>query len=149
MLTDLHSEWCKSASGIFTTYLGCCKRLATLRGEVRIAPYVAEDHLVSLWQSLPTSSAVSDPPPARLQTFSLDPAPLSSSQVSFCVSCRRKRWSKVFIFSFLSVFPTGHGFKFAPVIGKILCELSLGEKPIYNLAPFQISRFSNLPKAVM
>ncbi|XP_066492443.1 peroxisomal sarcosine oxidase [Tiliqua scincoides] len=44
---------------------------------------------------------------------------------------------------------SGHGFKFAPVIGKILCELSLGEKPIYNLAPFQISRFSTLPKAVL
>ncbi|XP_053131229.1 peroxisomal sarcosine oxidase isoform X2 [Hemicordylus capensis] len=42
---------------------------------------------------------------------------------------------------------SGHGFKFAPVIGKILCELSLGEEPFYNLAPFQISRFSTPSKA--
>ncbi|NXS13197.1 SOX oxidase, partial [Neodrepanis coruscans] len=36
---------------------------------------------------------------------------------------------------------SGHGFKFAPVVGKLLCELSLGEKPSYSLAPFAITRF--------
>ncbi|XP_061136038.1 peroxisomal sarcosine oxidase isoform X1 [Syngnathus typhle] len=36
---------------------------------------------------------------------------------------------------------SGHGFKFGPVIGKLLCELILGEVPSYDLAPFQISRF--------
>ncbi|XP_067328295.1 peroxisomal sarcosine oxidase [Anolis sagrei] len=41
---------------------------------------------------------------------------------------------------------SGHGFKFGPVIGKILCQLSLGEEPSYDLTPFQISRF---PKAAL
>ncbi|NXM68417.1 SOX oxidase, partial [Serilophus lunatus] len=36
---------------------------------------------------------------------------------------------------------SGHGFKFAPVVGKLLCELSLGEEPSYSLAPFAITRF--------
>ncbi|XP_019717220.1 peroxisomal sarcosine oxidase [Hippocampus comes] len=36
---------------------------------------------------------------------------------------------------------SGHGFKFGPVIGKLLCELSLGEVPSYDLTPFRISRF--------
>ncbi|NWI52753.1 SOX oxidase, partial [Calyptomena viridis] len=36
---------------------------------------------------------------------------------------------------------SGHGFKFAPVVGKLLCELSLGEEPSHNLAPFTITRF--------
>ncbi|KAM6463165.1 peroxisomal sarcosine oxidase isoform 2-T2 [Liasis olivaceus] len=42
---------------------------------------------------------------------------------------------------------SGHGFKFAPVVGKILCELSLGEAPVYNLAPFRLSRFQAPLKA--
>ncbi|XP_061460748.1 peroxisomal sarcosine oxidase [Rhineura floridana] len=42
---------------------------------------------------------------------------------------------------------SGHGFKFAPVIGKILCELSLEEEPSHNVAPFRISRFPPLLKA--
>ncbi|NXQ62703.1 SOX oxidase, partial [Anthoscopus minutus] len=36
---------------------------------------------------------------------------------------------------------SGHGFKLAPVVGKLLCELSLGEKPSYNMAHFAITRF--------
>nr|XP_030143683.3 peroxisomal sarcosine oxidase [Taeniopygia guttata] len=36
---------------------------------------------------------------------------------------------------------SGHGFKLAPVVGKLLCELSLGEEPSYNMAHFAISRF--------
>ncbi|XP_061683994.1 peroxisomal sarcosine oxidase isoform X2 [Syngnathoides biaculeatus] len=39
---------------------------------------------------------------------------------------------------------SGHGFKFGPVIGKLLCELSLGELPSYDLSPFQISRFQTI-----
>ncbi|KAJ7309092.1 hypothetical protein JRQ81_008408 [Phrynocephalus forsythii] len=42
---------------------------------------------------------------------------------------------------------SGHGFKFAPVVGRILCQLCLGEEPSYNLAPFRISRFAGPPKA--
>ncbi|XP_039612637.1 peroxisomal sarcosine oxidase [Polypterus senegalus] len=36
---------------------------------------------------------------------------------------------------------SGHGFKFAPVIGKILSELSLGSQPSYDISSFKISRF--------
>ncbi|XP_015277375.1 PREDICTED: peroxisomal sarcosine oxidase isoform X2 [Gekko japonicus] len=44
---------------------------------------------------------------------------------------------------------SGHGFKFAPVVGEILCQLSLGEEPPYNLAHFRISRFPASPKAAL
>lgn len=35
---------------------------------------------------------------------------------------------------------SGHGFKLAPVIGKILCELALESKLSYDLSPFGVSR---------
>lgn len=42
---------------------------------------------------------------------------------------------------------SGHGFKFAPVVGKILYELSMKLTPSYDLTPFRMSRFSTLRKA--
>ncbi|XP_008826928.1 peroxisomal sarcosine oxidase isoform X2 [Nannospalax galili] len=42
---------------------------------------------------------------------------------------------------------SGHGFKLAPVVGKILYELSMKLAPSYDLAPFRISRFFALGKA--
>ncbi|KAG8590465.1 hypothetical protein GDO81_006777 [Engystomops pustulosus] len=36
---------------------------------------------------------------------------------------------------------SGHGFKLSPLVGKILCELSIGKQPIYDLKPFSITRF--------
>ncbi|XP_064612435.1 peroxisomal sarcosine oxidase-like [Liolophura sinensis] len=36
---------------------------------------------------------------------------------------------------------SGHGFKMAPVVGKVLGQLSLGQSPSYDLTPFRISRF--------
>ncbi|XP_010340372.1 peroxisomal sarcosine oxidase isoform X2 [Saimiri boliviensis] len=42
---------------------------------------------------------------------------------------------------------SGHGFKLAPVVGKILYELSMKLTPSYDLAPFRISRFPSLGKA--
>ena len=36
----------------------------------------------------------------------------------------------------------GHGFKLAPVVGKILTELALDLPPSYDLAPFRLDRFS-------
>ncbi|ELV12108.1 peroxisomal sarcosine oxidase [Tupaia chinensis] len=42
---------------------------------------------------------------------------------------------------------SGHGFKLSPVVGKILCELSMKVTPSYDLTPFRISRFSGLGKA--
>ncbi|XP_012581552.1 PREDICTED: peroxisomal sarcosine oxidase [Condylura cristata] len=42
---------------------------------------------------------------------------------------------------------SGHGFKLAPVVGKILYELSMKLTPSYDLTPFRISRFPDLGKA--
>lgn len=36
---------------------------------------------------------------------------------------------------------SGHGFKFAPLIGEILARLALGEPPLVDLSRFRISRF--------
>ena len=43
-------------------------------------------------------------------------------------------------------FFSGHGFKFAPVVGKILCDMATGSPPKYDLSHFKISRFLK-PKA--
>ena len=40
----------------------------------------------------------------------------------------------------------GHGFKLAPIVGKILSEIALGHPPSYDLSPFKIDRFMK-PKA--
>ncbi|XP_015243431.1 PREDICTED: peroxisomal sarcosine oxidase [Cyprinodon variegatus] len=44
---------------------------------------------------------------------------------------------------------SGHGFKFGPVIGKLLCELSLGEVPSFDLSPFRIGRFQSKTKSAL
>uniref|UniRef100_UPI0037E7E0C6 peroxisomal sarcosine oxidase n=1 Tax=Semicossyphus pulcher TaxID=241346 RepID=UPI0037E7E0C6 len=44
---------------------------------------------------------------------------------------------------------SGHGFKFGPIIGKLLSELSLGEVPSYDLSPFSIRRFSENMKSAL
>ncbi|XP_047451090.1 peroxisomal sarcosine oxidase [Mugil cephalus] len=44
---------------------------------------------------------------------------------------------------------SGHGFKFGPLIGKILTELSLGEVPSYDLSPFRIRRFPSQTKSAL
>ncbi|KAM9318077.1 peroxisomal sarcosine oxidase [Pholidichthys leucotaenia] len=44
---------------------------------------------------------------------------------------------------------SGHGFKFGPIVGKILCELSLGEVPSYDLSPFRIRRFEGKTKSAL
>ncbi|KAF0030325.1 hypothetical protein F2P81_017056 [Scophthalmus maximus] len=44
---------------------------------------------------------------------------------------------------------SGHGFKFGPIVGKILCELSLGEVPSYDLSPFRIRRFQAKTKSAL
>ncbi|KAI5626747.1 peroxisomal sarcosine oxidase, partial [Silurus asotus] len=36
---------------------------------------------------------------------------------------------------------SGHGFKFGPIVGKLLCELSMGQNPSHDLSPFSIQRF--------
>ena len=36
---------------------------------------------------------------------------------------------------------SGHGFKLAPVVGKILSELATNQKPSYDLSNFSIERF--------
>ncbi|GLD52985.1 peroxisomal sarcosine oxidase [Lates japonicus] len=44
---------------------------------------------------------------------------------------------------------SGHGFKFGPIIGKLLCELSLGQVPSYDLSPFRIRRFQAKTKSAL
>ncbi|XP_015458757.3 peroxisomal sarcosine oxidase [Astyanax mexicanus] len=44
---------------------------------------------------------------------------------------------------------SGHGFKFSPVVGKVLSELSMGQVPSYDLSPFRIDRFSTQPKSAL
>ncbi|XP_070685336.1 peroxisomal sarcosine oxidase [Pempheris klunzingeri] len=44
---------------------------------------------------------------------------------------------------------SGHGFKFGPIIGKLLCELSLGDVPSYDLSPFRIQRFQAKTKSAL
>ncbi|XP_074016818.1 peroxisomal sarcosine oxidase [Numenius arquata] len=44
---------------------------------------------------------------------------------------------------------SGHGFKLAPVVGKLLCELSLGEEPSHSMAPFAITRFPSVLRAAL
>ena len=41
----------------------------------------------------------------------------------------------------LLLLSSGHGFKEAPVVGKILSELALGGPLSYDLSPFRIGRF--------
>lgn len=53
------------------------------------------------------------------------------------------------LFTVVSFLPPGHGFKFGPIVGKLLCELSLGELPSYDLAPFRIRRFQTKPKSAL
>ncbi|XP_038549480.1 peroxisomal sarcosine oxidase [Micropterus salmoides] len=44
---------------------------------------------------------------------------------------------------------SGHGFKFGPIIGKLLCQLSLGEVPSQDLSPFRIRRFQEVTKSAL
>ncbi|XP_036417433.1 peroxisomal sarcosine oxidase isoform X2 [Colossoma macropomum] len=44
---------------------------------------------------------------------------------------------------------SGHGFKFGPVVGKVLSELSMGQVPSYDLSPFSIRRFHIQPKSAL
>ncbi|NXT88964.1 SOX oxidase, partial [Anhinga rufa] len=44
---------------------------------------------------------------------------------------------------------SGHGFKLAPVVGKLLCELSLGEEPSHSTAPFAMTRFPGVLQAAL
>ena len=46
----------------------------------------------------------------------------------------------IFLFHFI----IGHGFKLAPVTGKILAQLARDEAPSYDLRPFRISRFQSI-----
>jgi len=42
---------------------------------------------------------------------------------------------------------SGHGFKMAPVVGRILGQLAYGEKPDYNISPLRIGRFKQHVKS--
>jgi len=38
---------------------------------------------------------------------------------------------------------SGHGFKLAPVVGKILCEMAMDLPLSYDISPLALSRFGN------
>lgn len=38
---------------------------------------------------------------------------------------------------------SGHGFKFGPIIGKLLFQLAMGQVPSHDLSPFRIQRFQS------
>uniref|UniRef100_A0A671KUM2 Peroxisomal sarcosine oxidase n=1 Tax=Sinocyclocheilus anshuiensis TaxID=1608454 RepID=A0A671KUM2_9TELE len=38
---------------------------------------------------------------------------------------------------------SGYGFKFGPIIGKLLSQLAMGQVPSYDLSPFRIQRFQS------
>ena len=40
---------------------------------------------------------------------------------------------------------SGHGFKFASVLGEVLADLATGAKPVYDLELFSLRRFSGVP----
>ncbi|XP_061417092.1 peroxisomal sarcosine oxidase isoform X1 [Lethenteron reissneri] len=42
---------------------------------------------------------------------------------------------------------SGHGFKLAPVVGKLLAEMATGDAPSFDLSPFAIARFHAKPKS--
>ncbi|KAM4742513.1 peroxisomal sarcosine oxidase [Anableps anableps] len=44
---------------------------------------------------------------------------------------------------------SGHGFKFGPLVGKLLCELTLGEAPSFDLSPFRLRRFQSKTKSAL
>ncbi|CAL1571462.1 unnamed protein product [Knipowitschia caucasica] len=44
---------------------------------------------------------------------------------------------------------SGHGFKFGPIVGQLLCELSLGEVPTFDLSPFRIRRFQGQSRSAL
>jgi len=41
-----------------------------------------------------------------------------------------------------SILYSGHGFKLAPVIGKILCEMTMDLPLSYDISPFAVNRFN-------
>ena len=38
---------------------------------------------------------------------------------------------------------SGHGFKTAPVIGKLLMQLASNQEPSYDIKPFALARFKS------
>ncbi|KAA0702006.1 Peroxisomal sarcosine oxidase [Triplophysa tibetana] len=44
---------------------------------------------------------------------------------------------------------SGHGFKFGPVVGKVLCQLAMGQVPSHDLSPFCIKRFQSHTKSAL
>ncbi|KAG9340571.1 hypothetical protein JZ751_021393 [Albula glossodonta] len=44
---------------------------------------------------------------------------------------------------------SGHGFKFGPIVGKVLGELALGQVSSYDLSPFRIRRFPSHSKSAL
>ncbi|NXX98964.1 SOX oxidase, partial [Centropus bengalensis] len=81
-----------------------------------------------------------EPSPAVLETCLYTNTP----DEDFIVD-RHPKFSNIIIGAGFS----GHGFKLAPVVGKLLCELSLGKEPSHSTAPFAITRFPDVLRAAL
>ncbi|CAB4044628.1 peroxisomal sarcosine oxidase, partial [Paramuricea clavata] len=60
-----------------------------------------------------------------------------------CILDKHPRFKNII----LGVGFSGAGFKLSPVYGKILCELAFDLKHSYDIRPFRLDRFENLPKS--
>ncbi|XP_005997043.1 peroxisomal sarcosine oxidase isoform X2 [Latimeria chalumnae] len=74
----------------------------------------------------------------------LDPKPANTPDDDFILDCHPAHSNIVIGAGF-----SGHGFKLAPVVGKVLCELSMGETLSYDLSPFKIGRFAPKLKSAL
>ena len=52
-----------------------------------------------------------------------------------------RKWNGLIIETLLISGLSGHGFKFAPVLGEIATQFAQGETPAFDLTPFSLARF--------
>jgi len=49
--------------------------------------------------------------------------------------------STILVLQCLNSLQSGHGFKLAPVVGKLLCEMTMDLPLSYDITPFAVNRF--------
>ncbi|NXP06644.1 SOX oxidase, partial [Thinocorus orbignyianus] len=106
----------------------------------RVPPGTPRPNIALLSNFISTYLPGLDPQPAVVETCLYTNTP----DEDFILD-RHPKFSNIIIGAGFS----GHGFKLAPVVGKLLCELSLGEEPSHSTAPFAISRFPGVLRAAL
>ncbi|KAK4812213.1 hypothetical protein QYF61_009105 [Mycteria americana] len=117
-------------------------------------PAVVETCLYTVRRPRSGTQASGVPDPPSLQSGSCRPfpsphtltprLPQNTPDEDFILD-RHPKFSNIIIGAGFS----GHGFKLAPVVGKLLCELSLGEEPSHSTAPFAVTRFPGVLQAAL